>query len=81
MSLSRRIREHLVAYGPMTAGALANDLIPHVRYGPSTIRNTLHRMVDAYITDWTRTPGVRGGYAAVWDVVVVPRNAPHPIFG
>jgi hypothetical protein len=78
MSLSKRIREHLLTYGPLTVGALANDLIPHVRYGPATIRNTLGRMADAYISDWVRSQGVRGHYSAVWDVVEVPLHADHP---
>lgn len=78
MSLSKRIREHLLKYGPSTASALAAELIPHVRYGASTVRNTLHRMEDAFVSDWVRAVGVRGGYAAIWDVVEVPLDAPRP---
>lgn len=78
MSLSKRLREHLTVHGPATASTLAKALIPHIRYGASTVRNTLHRMEDAFISDWVRAPGVRGGYAAIWDVVEVPLDAPRP---
>lgn len=43
-----------------------------------SLRDTLHRMPDAYIDRWTKEPAARGRYAAVWCVVVPPPNCPPP---
>jgi hypothetical protein len=40
------------------------------------IRRSLESMADAYIDRWGEK--VRGQYPAIWCVVTVPENCPHP---
>ncbi len=47
--------------------------------GASTVRKTLHRVEEVFISDWVRVVGARGGYSAVWDVVEVYSWRPKTI--
>jgi predicted transcriptional regulator len=42
----------------------------------TVIRRSLESMADAYIDRWGEK--VRGQYPAIWCVVPVPENCPHP---
>lgn len=42
----------------------------------TVIRRSLESMPDAYIDRWGEK--VRGQYPAIWCVVTVPENCPHP---
>lgn len=78
MALSNQIRAYLKANGPTTVNELAEDLVPHLKRGPSTLRNVLYRMPDAYIYSWEASRGKPGGPSALWTVADIPKNAPKP---
>ena len=78
MALSNQIRAYLKANGPTTVRTLADDLLPHLRYGAAMVRTTLHKMPDVYICAWTSAEGWRGSLASVWAVAEIPENVPKP---
>lgn len=42
------------------------------------VARALAAMPDAYIDRWIMLPGSRGQYSAIWCIVEVPEDCPHP---
>lgn len=65
-------------------GMSASEIAEHLEARADAVRAALaNRMVDAYIDRWEPVPNASGrgkpaNFEAVWCVVPVPANCPHP---
>ena len=59
-----------------TDGKTVVELQSMTGQSAATIRQSLESMPDAYIDRWGEK--VRGQYPAIWCVITVPENCPHP---
>lgn len=74
MNNAKRIRQYLRDASQATSKAIAIDL----GMTEKAADESLKRMPDTYIADWTNTPGAGGQWAKVWRIVEVPQDKPHP---
>lgn len=57
-------------------GLSADQIAANLKILPRTTRKSLSFMPDAYIDRWEGP--TQGQYTAIWCVVDVPENCPHP---
>jgi hypothetical protein len=74
--MSESIHPMLRALLKDTDGHTVAELQEFTGRSDAVIRRSLESMADAYIDRWGEK--VRGQYPAIWCVVTVPENCPHP---
>lgn len=61
-------------------GLTAAELAHRVMSTPTSVNNSLRAMPDTYIDRWAKF-GHQQPYSAVWCIVDVPEDCPHPTKG
>lgn len=73
--LKDQIRQLLLAEPD---GLTASELVDKTGATVKSVRHSLSLMDDAYIDRWTPAGKRQVNYSAVWCVVPIPEDCPHP---